>query len=34
LIYYYRTGEKHLTAETDKEIKRCEEMQPTLQWIE
>jgi hypothetical protein len=34
LIYYYRTGEKHLTAETDKEIKRREEMQPTLQWIE
>lgn len=34
LVYYYRTGEKHLTAETDKELKRKEEMQPTLQWIE
>lgn len=30
LIYYYRTGEKKLTPETDKEILRLQAMQPEL----
>ena len=30
LIYYYRTGEKKLTPETDKEILRIREQQPEL----
>ena len=30
LIYYYRTGEKKLTPETDKEIIRIHRMQPEL----
>jgi len=30
LIYYYRSGEKRLTPETDKEILRLRQMQPTL----
>ena len=34
LIYYYRSGEKHLTPETDKEIQRQIAMQPTIQWSE
>ena len=32
LIYYYRTGEKHLSAESDRQIKLREEQQTTLQW--
>lgn len=30
LIYYYRSGEKRLTPDTDKEILRMQRMQPTL----
>ncbi len=30
LIYYYRTGEKKLTPETDREISRIHQMQPEL----
>lgn len=30
LIYYYRTGEKELTAEGDREIERMQQMQTTL----
>lgn len=32
VIYYYRTGEKHLSAETDREIQRQIDSQPTIQW--
>ena len=32
VIYYYRTGEKKLSAETDRELKRIRESQPTIQW--
>jgi len=32
LIYYYRTGESRLTEETDRRMKKAQEMQPTLQW--
>ncbi|MCQ2323916.1 MAG: hypothetical protein MJZ53_03580 [Paludibacteraceae bacterium] len=34
VIYYYRTGEKHLSAETDREIQRQIDSQPTIQWSE
>lgn len=34
LIYYYRTGEKHLSRETDAEILRLRESQPTIQWTD
>jgi len=34
LIYYYRSGEKHLTPETDKELQRQIDSQPTIQWSE
>ncbi len=30
LIYYYRSNEKRLTPETDKEARRLQEIQPTL----
>jgi len=32
LIYYYRTGEKKLTAESDRELERIRDSQPTIQW--
>ena len=32
LIYYYRTGEQHLTSDTDKQITEQQRMQTTLQW--
>lgn len=32
VIYYYRKGERKLSAETDREFKRIQEMQPTIQW--
>ena len=32
LIYYYRKGERKLSAETDRELKRIQESQPTIQW--
>ena len=32
VIYYYRKGEKKLTAETDRELKRIRDIQPTIQW--
>lgn len=32
LIYYYRTGEKKLSAETDREIQDGIERQQTIQW--
>lgn len=34
LIYYYRTGEKHLSPETDKQMQRLRDSQPTIQWSE
>ena len=34
VIYYYRKGEKKLSAETDKELKRIMASQPTIQWSE
>ena len=32
VIYYYRTGERKLSAETDRELKRIQDSQPTIQW--
>ena len=32
VIYYYRTGEKHLSVETDKELERLREQSPTIQF--
>ena len=32
VIYYYRKGEKKLTAETDRELKRIRDIQQTIQW--
>ena len=32
VVYYYRKGEKKLTAETDRELQRLRDMQPTIQW--
>ena len=32
VIYYYRKGEKELSAETDRELKRIQDSQPTIQW--
>ena len=32
VIYYYRKGEKILSAETDRELKRIQDSQPTIQW--
>lgn len=34
VIYYYRPGEKKLSAETDRELERASRMQTTLQWSE
>lgn len=34
LIYYYRTGEKHLSRETDAALVKLRESQPTIQWTE
>ena len=34
LIYYYRTGEKHLTPETDKALQRKIASEPTIQWTD
>ena len=33
VIYYYRKGEKKLSAETDRELKRIQDSQPTIQWL-
>ena len=32
VIYYYRKGEKKLSAESDRELKRIRDSQPTIQW--
>jgi hypothetical protein len=32
LIYYYRKGEKKLSAETDRELQRIRDSQPAIQW--
>ena len=32
VIYYYRKGEKKLSAETDRELQRVAASQPTIQW--
>ncbi len=32
LIYYYRPDEKHLSPETDKELRRIADSQPTIEW--
>lgn len=32
VIYYYRKGEKRLTAEGDRELQRIRDLQPTIQW--
>ena len=32
VIYYYRKGERKLSAETDRELKRIQDSQPTIQW--
>ena len=32
VIYYYRTGEAHLTRETDLAIQRQKDSQPTIPW--
>ncbi len=34
LIYYYRTGEKKLSAETDQRMRQQEQSQPSIQWLE
>ena len=34
LIYYYRTGEKHLSPETDKALQRKIASEPTIQWTD
>ena len=33
MIFYYRKGEKKLTAEVDRELKRIQDSQPTIQWL-
>ena len=33
VVYYYRKGEKALTIETDREIQRIRDSQPTIQWL-
>ena len=33
VIYYYRKGERKLTAESDRELQRIHDSQPTIQWI-
>ena len=32
VIYYYRKGESKLSAERDRELKRIQDSQPTIQW--
>ena len=32
LIYYYRKGEKKLSAETDRELQRIRDSQQAIQW--
>lgn len=32
LVYYYRPHEKHLTPESDREIRQRQASQPTIQW--
>ena len=32
VIYYYRKGEKKLTADGERELKRIKDSQPTIQW--
>ena len=32
VIYYYRKGERKLSAESDRELKRIQDSQPTIQW--
>ena len=32
VIYYYRTGERKLTAEGDRKLKAIRDSQPTIQW--
>lgn len=32
VIYYYRTGEEHLSAEKDSILKKMQDSQPTIQW--
>ena len=32
VIYYYRKGERKLTADSDRELKRIMDSQPTFQW--
>lgn len=32
LVYYYRKGEKKLTAAGDRELQRIQDSQPTIQW--
>ncbi len=32
LIYYYRKGERKLSAETDRKLKEIRDSQPTIQW--
>ena len=32
VIYYYRPGEKKLTAERDRELQRIKDSQPTIPW--
>ena len=32
VIYYYRKGEKKLSAETDRELQHIQDIQPTIQW--
>lgn len=32
VVYYYRTGEKKLSAETDRKLQEASTMQTTLQW--
>lgn len=33
IIYYYRKGEKKLSAESDRELKMLRDSQPTIQWL-
>ena len=32
VIYYYRKGERKLSAETDRELQRIQDSQPTIKW--
>ena len=32
VIYYYRTGERKLTAEGDRKLQQIRDSQPTIQW--